>query len=271
MERCLSARAATVVAALIALAWTPTFAAQDPFAPTPLVGPAPAEGLPNLNGVWDNTESPAYSNESSVRAAFDGELPPFTPYGLEQWLIRDLSQDPTGLCQPSGLGRILRAPNRIQILQTHGMVVILSELYWQFHRIFTDGRGHPEEIDPTWWGHSIGRYEDGKLMVDTVGVNDRSWLATAGLEHSDQLHLVQTFEQTGPDTLHITETYEDPIYFTEPWTIGYDMERQEYDLMEYICLDNMNKGVEYYVPTPAEDNPNITGVPSEVDVSTPPQ
>jgi hypothetical protein len=262
MERCLSAPFVTVVAACIALAWTPAFAAQDPFAPTPLVGPAPAEGLPNLNGVWDNTGSPAYRNEQSVRAAFGGDLPPFTPFGLEQWLKRDLSEDPTGLCQPSGFGRILRAPNRIQILQTHGMVVVLSELYWQFHRIFTDGRGHPDEIDPTWWGHSIGRYEGNKLIVDTVGMNDRTWIATAGLQHSEQLHLIQTFEPTGPDTLHITETYADPVYFTRPWSIDYDMGRQENDLMEYICLDNLNKGVEYYLATPAEGNSNITGVPS---------
>ncbi len=262
MERCPSHRAA-IMAAVLALASTPALAAQDPFAPTPLVGPAPADGLPNLNGVWDNTTAPAYSNERSVREAFGGELPPFTPYGLERWLNRDLSLDPTGLCQPSGFGRILRAPNRIQIVQTHGMVVVLSELYWQFHRIFTDGRPHPDEIDPTWWGHSVGRYEGNTLIVDTVGMNDRSWIATAGLEHSEQLHLVQTFEQTGPDTLHITETYEDPIYFTRPWTIEYDMQRQEYDLMEYICLDNLNKGAEYYVPTPAEGNPAITGVPTD--------
>ena len=240
---------------------TPAFAAQDPFAATPLVGPPPAEGLPNLNGVWDNTSSPAYSNERSVREHFEGELPPFTPFGLEQWVSRDLSLDPTGLCQPSSFARILRAPNRIQIVQTHGMVVVLSELYWQFHRIFTDGRGHPEEIDPTWWGHSIGHYEGNKLVIDTIGMNDRSWIATAGLEHSEQLHLIQTIEQTGSDTLHITETYEDPTYYTRPWTVEYDMQRLEYDLLEYICLDNLNKGVEYYQPVPAEGNSTITGVP----------
>ena len=91
------------------------------------------------------------------------------------------------------------------------------------------------------------------------------------IKHSDQLHLIQTFEPTGPDTLHITETYEDPIYFTRPWTIGYDMERQEYDLMEYICLDNLNKGAEYFVPAPAEGNPDISGVPARGDAGAPPQ
>jgi hypothetical protein len=165
---------------------------------------------------------------------------------LERWNNRVLGDDPTGFCQPTGPGRVWHSPFPFQIIQTPGMVTFLFEIHHTFHRVFTDGRKHPEPLDVTWWGSSIGRYEGNKLIVETVGISDRSWLFTAGLQHSDQLKLTWVFEKTAPDTLKFSETFDDPVYFTGPWSISYDFKPEQYDMMEMICTDN-NRDVQHFI------------------------
>ena len=218
------------------LVWAPApGVGQNVEIPPPVVSPAPGEGIPNLNGIWDG---PNILNEGAVLRALGGELPPFTPYGLERWETKDLTQDPGGFCQPRATARVFQSPMYFQIIQTEGLVTFLFELEHQYHRVFTDGRDHPEPLDITWWGSSIGRYEGNRLRVETIGLDDRSWLFSAGLQHSEQLRLTQVFEKTGPGTIAYTATYEDPVFFTEPWSISFDLERQQYDMLEVICEDN---------------------------------
>lgn len=205
----------------------------------PRVSP-PGSGIPDLNGVWDG---PSILNNA---IEYLGGLPPFTPLGLERWNNRVLGDDPTGFCQPTGPGRVWHSPFPFQIIQTPGMVTFLFEIHHTFHRVFTDGRKHPEPLDVTWWGSSIGRYEGNKLIVETVGISDRSWLFTAGLQHSDQLKLTWVFEKTAPDTIKFSETFDDPVYFTRPWSISYDFKPEQYDMMEMICTDN-NRDVQHFI------------------------
>ena len=227
----------------VVLVWVPTLATgQNAELLLPPRGEEP-DGLPDLNGVWRGA---SILGEPAVRRALGGQLPPFTAYGQEQWDNRDLALDPTGLCQPSGPGRILHSPMWYQIIQTEGQVTFLFEIYHQYHRVFTDGRGHPDPLDVTWWGSSIGRYDGNRLIVETIGLDERSWLFTAGVAHSDQLRLEWVFEKTGPDTIRVTETFNDPEYFTEPWSVSFDLDRAEYDMMEMICTDN-NRDVQFFV------------------------
>ena len=227
---------------------------QNAELPLPPVADGP-EGMPNLNGVWQGT---GILGEESVRRALGGNLPPFTALAQERWDNRDLALDPTGYCQPSGPGRIFHSPMWYQIIQNEGQVTFLFEIYHQFHRVYTDGRPHPEPLDVTWWGSSIGRYEGNKLIVETIGIDDRSWLFTAGVQHSDQLRLIWEFEKTGSDTIQLTETFEDPVFFTEPFSVSYDLRRAEYDLMEMICADN-NRDASYFVNDTGDvtHNPNL--------------
>jgi len=99
-------------------------------------------------------------------------------------------------------------------------MTILFEIDHTFRRIFTDNRPHPKDQDITWYGDSIGHYEGNALRVDTTGVSDRSWLDTAGHQHSEKLHITETFAKTGADTIKWTVTYDDPVYFTKPWSVS---------------------------------------------------
>lgn len=227
--------------AVIAVLVAATTQAQAPtqLGPPPSLDPAPVEGVPNLNGVWDVEYIP------DVEARIGGSLP-FTEAGRAAWDSRVLGEDPTGYCQPSGFSRVLHTPFPIQIVQTRGQVAFLFEYLHAFHRVFTDGREHPSPVDLSWWGHSVGRYDGNKLIVDTVGMNDRTWLYTSGVQHSNQLHLTQVFELTERDTIQYTVTYDDPVFFTEPWSVTSEFRRSEFDLLENICTEN-NRDVDHFI------------------------
>ena len=134
-----------------------------------------------------------------------------------------------------------------------------------------DGRGHPDDLAdyPYFMGHSIGRWEGDTLVVDTQGIDERSWLDTAGHEHSAQLKLTERFKKTGPDTIQWTVTYEDPVYFTRPWSIDRTFTRGKPGdrVLPYTCNEN-NKDVEHL--RPHQPNLNYKHVPEPQAMKKPP-
>ena len=97
--------------------------------------------------------------------------------------------------------------------------------------------GHPRLSQ--FRGHSIGSWEGDTLVVDTVAINERTWLDSYGLEHSLGLHLVERFRLSDADTLEYSVTFEDPEFYREPWTLTIDLERQvDTRLIEYVCSEN---------------------------------
>ncbi len=214
-------------------------AGQNAQLPLPPKMPPPGEGLPDFNGVWELPYTPDLSRP------FGGPLP-FTPFGEEKYKTHLGGDDPHGFCQPTGPTRAFHSPFPFQLVQTAGMTVVLFEIDHNFRRIFTDGRDHPKDLDTTWYGDSIGHYEGNKLIVDTIGISDRSWLDTAGHQHSDKLHVTEVFAKTGADSFNWTVTYDDPVYFLKPWSVTLTAKRQKYDIMEMICTDN-NQDMPHYI------------------------
>ncbi len=126
--------------------------------------------------------------------------------------------DPNNNCFPAGPTRILLAANPFEIVQNPNRVLLLYEWDHWTQQIWTDGRGHPKDLDPSWFGHSIGNWEGDTLVVDTVGLNDKTWLDAGGHVHSDALHLVERFRRVDHDTLVVDLTFDDPKAYTKPWT-----------------------------------------------------
>lgn len=225
----------------LCLTSAPAFAqaGENATLPLPPKFPPPGDGIPDLNGVWEMPYTP------DLERPFGGALP-FTPLGADKYKTHLGGDDPHGYCQPTGPTRAFHSPFPFQLVQSAGMTVVLFEIDHNFRRIFTDGRPHPKDLDTTWYGDSIGRYEGNKLIVDTIGISDRSWLDTAGHQHSDKLHVTEVFEKTGPDSFTWTAAYDDPVYFTKPWSITLTAKRQKYDIMEMICTDN-NQDIPHYI------------------------
>ena len=150
-----------------------------------------------------------------------GETPSLTPAYAEQLAdyrqvqARDeIGHIPTDNWVASGMPAIMAQPYPIEILFTPGKVTILIEAYSQWRQIFTDGRPHPVAPDLTANGHSIGHWEDGTLVVDTVGFSTHTFLGTPGMRHSAKMHIVERFRLVSPDRLEIETTITDPEALT---------------------------------------------------------
>ncbi len=187
---------------------------------------------PDWNGVWSAPFTPDLSKAL-------GHQPPFTTYGAARFAKEDEIDDPLTKCLPIGPARGIQAGIMpFQIVQTPSVFTILFENQHTFRIVHTDGRSHPKDLDATWFGDSIGKWDGDTLVVDTVGIDDRTWLDTAGHEHSDQLHLVERFQKVDDNNLKWTVTFEDAKYFTEPWSVTLPIARQNTEIMSYSCEEN---------------------------------
>jgi hypothetical protein len=194
--------------------------------PSP-AGPAPRmrNGRPDLSGVWTGN-------------APDVDAPDMLPWAQEITNQRRArgTGNPSESCLPGD--NLLVSPFIYKIIQTPAVIAIL----WEGNvpgivQIFLDGRAHPKNLDPSWMGHSVGRWEGDTLVVDTVGFNDRSWLRV--FPHTEMLHVTQRIRR--PDLGHLEKeiTIEDPGAFRKPWKIrdAWDLTPDE-EIAEYICNEN---------------------------------
>ena len=204
--------------------------------------PRMPDGKPDFQGVWDHPYVPDMTADRQDQKGA-GELP-YTAWGADNFKNYDVSQfDYTGHCLPFGLMRSVNVGGYpIQIMQNSKYLAFLFEQNTWFHVVYIDGRGHPSAKDlmPTWFGHSIGRFEKDALIVDTVGFNGKTRLDTRGHPHSDQLHVIQRFEYTDPDHLAYEVTIDDPMTYTRPWknTRVFTRMKPGEELIEYSCEEN---------------------------------
>jgi hypothetical protein len=200
----------------------------------------------DLSGLWQAPYTP------NLAEAFGKDLP-FTPHGAERWAKVDTANDPTGFCLPVGPARGIQAPFPFQIVQSPGVVAILFEYQRTYRLIYTDGRKAPDDIHdyPEWMGFSTGRWEGGTLVVDTTAVDARTWLDTAGHEHSDKLRLTERFTKTSDQAVEWSVSFDDPVYFTQPWTVTRTLARGKPGdrILSYSCNEN-NKDVPHLKPKP---------------------
>ncbi len=131
-------------------------------------------------------------------------------------------------------------PFPMQIIHLPGQVMMVFE-YDHFVRfIDLERRQHPKDLNPSWMGDSIGHWEGDTLVVDTVGLNDKTWLDQVGHPHSEALHVIERFRRPDHDTLMDDITIDDPKAYAKPWT-GQQIFalKRGWHLLEYICEDNM--------------------------------
>jgi hypothetical protein len=220
-------------------------------------GPAPKNpwGKPDFNGIWARPYVPDVTRDGPNQKGA-GPLP-YTEWGKAQWesYHPEKDGDYTGACLPFGLMRSVGSPDPIQIVQTDKVLSFLYEQNSWFKVLPIDGRPHGKKV-PTWFGDSVGHWEDDTLVIDTNNFNGLTKLDTSGHPHSDQLHMVERY--TRPDAGHIgyEVTVDDPKTFTRPWknTRVFTL-RTDWEVLEYSCEEN-NKGlIEGRVKVPNYDGP----------------
>jgi hypothetical protein len=206
--------------------------------------------LKDFSGVWSTLGS-SIPNNDITNHLLPGQEISFTPYGAKRYRELDHSKDLTNTCRQSGYFRGMQSPLMpFQIVQSPTVTAIVIEYMYTFRLIYTDGRGHPKDIADylEWMGHSIGRWEGNTFVVETVGFNERTWLDTPGLEHSDKLKVVERFQKLDPDSIKWTVTIDDPVFYTKPFTYAFDLKRQDTRILSYDCGEN-EKDAAHMLPT----------------------
>src|SRR5579863_1565447 len=199
-------------------------------------GPTPhlTDGTVDQSGVW-NGGGPIGDIAQGMPK---GAVIPMTPAAEKIFKSRQSKDDPESNCLPTGIRRIAPYPWRIVQTPTHVFFLFEGNIH-SFRQIFTDGRKHPDDPDPTWYGHSIGHYDGDTLVVDTVGYNDKFWFDFAGHPHTEQLHTVERYKRTDLGTLVVETDINDPGAYSKPFTISFTFGlRPKEELMEYICQEN---------------------------------
>ncbi len=131
------------------------------------------------------------------------------------------------------------APAPYKIVQTPGMTVMLYERDTTFRQVYTDGRELPNDPQPAWLGYSVGKWDGDSLVVETIGLNDRSWLDARGHTHSDALHLTERFQRLDFGHMEVRMTIDDPKTYTKPFTIKLRQRLlPDTDLLESFCVEN---------------------------------
>src|SRR5260370_41046108 len=95
------------------------------------------------------------------------------------------SNDPDFPVFPSGVPRIYLFLYPGESVHTPGRVLILFEYGHVIRQIFTDGRGHRQDAEPTWMGDSIGHWEGDTLVAENTGLNDKTWIGYGGQPKSE--------------------------------------------------------------------------------------
>jgi len=199
--------------------------------------------LPDWGGVWVlSRPKPLSPGETRERPVLKGEYA--KRYEAWQQEVRDnngVVRKETSNCMPPGMPNMLAtAQYPIEFLFTPGRVTTHHEAWMQWRSIYTDGRPHPEDLEPGIFGHSTGRWEGGTLVVDTIGIKTVTELG-AGIKHSPKLHIVERIHLDPKDdnTLMLEVTMDDAEALQQPYHVTHTFKRErDWSLMEFICAEN---------------------------------
>ncbi len=223
-----------------------------------LNAPAPrtADGKPDFSGVWDIEHNrpcpPGGCNDMPIGQEFvnigwslkDG-LPyqPWAAEAVKKRMEQNGKDDPGTRCLPVGPVHSITTPLMKKIVQTPGLIVILTERDFSFRQIFTDGRPVPEVDEPSFSGYSTGHWEGDTLVVQTVGFREPMWLDRNGSPLTDAAKMTERIRRPNFGKLEIELTIDDPKAYTKPWTVKLNQFIMlDTDLLEYICTENEKDG-----------------------------
>ena len=226
--------------------------------------------LPDWSGVWT-------PNITDQDARIESDPVPWKPQAAQQIRALTAAEDaghPQGLfinCLPEGMPTwMLISHNAMEFLFTPGRVTILGEMDGnRLRRIYTDGRPHAADPDPSFHGHSIGHWEADTLVVDTVAILPQAYLAVSeavGLPNDGDLHVIERIHLVAADILRDDLEIIAPHLLTGPWKtqrLYFRQRARKYDIVEGVCLQGSysegrdEAGHAIFVPAPHTDDGNI--------------
>src|SRR6266550_3701682 len=243
----------SALAALVIAGFAVSLHAQQPVGGRGLSDPAKADapkptprtgdGHPDLSGVWNAGNPSIRKDQSSIKvilplegvsqdkdnvfAALDrisvaerakaANKPPYKPEiaaKVKDLEVRQSQEDPAFYCKPAGVPRM--GPPA-QIVQQPDKIVFLYAT--NLFRLVPIGAAHRIDIDTSYMGDSVAKWDGDTLVVDVNNLNDDTWLGADGYFHTEAMHVVERFTRNG-DALNYQVTVEDPNVFTKPWVMN---------------------------------------------------
>jgi hypothetical protein len=215
-------------------------------------GARPA-AVPDITGSWERyggffgAPTEAQRNDPTIPPR--APQPPLKPEYLTEWQARvqaareaDAKGTPLATnytnCLPDGMPTMMGAMFPLEILQSRGQITIIEEAFTQVRRILLDQpQKRIDDVEPGFYGRSVGHWDGDTLVVDTVGLNLQNRLGP-GIGHGEKLHVVERIHRADADWLEIETTLTDPEVLAEPYTSTTSYRHLDDDIREYICLEN---------------------------------
>ena len=211
-----------------------------------LAAPAPrtADGRPELTGLWRGAGTRGdLRDESKVQA--------WVRTARAEHESNYYKNGPHMLCLPQGPGYIAGSGggggSMRRIVQSPTVIAMLNP-DTTYRQIFMDGRALEPDPLPIWQGYSVGRWDGDTLVVESNGFNDRTWLHSEGLVHTDRLRITERYRRTDFGHMQVDVTYDDPGAFETPLKVVVNLEYAADDeMLELVCNEASEGGVKHWV------------------------
>jgi hypothetical protein len=155
-------------------------------------------------------------------------------------------------CVPAGVPFYMGygGPDPIVFLQTPKEVWMIWTEDNQVRRVFMNVP-HSTNLKPSWYGESVGHYEGDTLVIDTIGLNDKTVVDIYRTPHTEKLHVVERWRKIdNGEGMEVVFTADDPDSFYQPWTAKRRYRRITQEFVEKICAENNSNNLfDYHVPT----------------------
>lgn len=199
----------------------------------------------DFTGIWHNKDGVGFTPGVPPGRMQKAPLTPEYQKIFDKRLADAEAGKPTGDlgadCLPSGMPRIMNMVFPMEIMQNETQLNIFAEYQEQTRRIFVDGRPHTpkDEIESTYNGESVGRWEGDVLVAETIGIR-AGVIEGSNMPHSDQLIVKERIWLADNNTLKDAITLIDPEALTRPWTVTktYHRAAAGFKLLPYVCAEN---------------------------------
>jgi hypothetical protein len=205
----------------------------------PLPAPRAADGKILLGGATPNDKG-VWLPGAVVPNPLGFKNTPIQPWARALAADRRRNQlEPHTRCKPSGVARQFLTPYGVEFVDLPDLQrVYIFDIGGPhtYRTVYMDGRTHPQNLLPSFYGHSIGWWEGDTLVIDTVGFNEGFWMDRGELPHTNQLHTLEKFTRTSLTTLRYELTVDDPGAYTAKFTGATDLSWEAgTELFEYQC------------------------------------
>jgi hypothetical protein len=218
-------------------------------------------------GTSPMRDDPAHRRVSNQEAARTGKQPTYFIADLSNntllkpWVVERMKKDNAEVlagkigftanssCMPAGVpGFHLYGFQPLYFVQTPTEVVLIYASDEQVRHVYLDVP-HSENPKPSWYGESVGRYDGDTLVVDTIGMNDKTFIDAFRTPHSEKLHVVERFKLVdGGKAMQVNITLDDPDAFNAPWSLLQRYARVQGPFEERVCAENNRHLFDYHIP-----------------------